>query len=797
MDLFLQDVKFAFRSLVKSPVLTTVAILSLAVGIGANSAIFSAVDVFMIRPLPFDESVDLVAVWTANRERGWSRSASSVADFLDWRDQSQTLEVAGYYNTGVNLSGGDQPERLQGLRVAYNFLDVLRVRPAMGRGFASEEERDGTPPVAIISDVLWHRSFGADPGILGRTINLDGVQHTVVGILPPRFRFDSASTDVWIPMGITGEEPRVSRFLQVLGRVRETHTLDEARAEMSRVAQRLAEAYPDANAGNSVNIIRLKDEWFDEGFRSGSLISTVAVLFVLLIACANIANLLLARGASREREIALRGALGAGKGRIVRQLLTESMMLALCGGAMGVLLSSFGIRGLVSIMPAWFPQVDQITLNGRVVAFTAVLTAVAGAVFGLAPALQSSRADLKEALSEGGRGGTSARGGRLRKGLVVSEVALAMVLLVSAGLLIQSFVQMRSADLGFQTEDVLTMRVTLPETKYPQDEDIVSFQLDLLDRLEALPAVEVAGGTHILPTTGNTGTYYWLPTDEPAALSQRPVVSFRDVIPGYFEAMGVPLISGRTIARSDVQDSPPVIVINQLFADRHWPNEDPIGRQVEFSSGVREIVGVVGVTRDSGPDDDPGPMVYFSAFQSESRSMGYTLRTSADPASLIPRLRELVTSMDPDQPVYSIQTLADMIREQIGGNTIMVKILSVLAAIALLLALVGVYGVMAYSVAQRTQEMGIRMALGAQRGDVLRLVVRQGAALAGLGVAIGVLVGLGVTRGLSFFLFGVSPFDPLTFSTVGLVLLTAGLLATYFPARRATKVDPMSALRYE
>ncbi len=797
MERLLQDVKFAFRSLRKSPVLSAVAILSLGIGIGANSAIFSAVDVFMIRPLPFEDSNDLVMVWTSNRERGWSSASSSMPDFVDWREQSQSLELAALRNIGVNLSGGEQPERLQGLQVASNFFQVLQVRPSYGRDFLPEEERVGAAPVAIISDGLWHRSFGAQPDVVGRTVNLDGVQHTVVGILPPKFRFGSGGTDVWIPITVTGEENRASRNLRVLGRLRAGYGLEQARSEMSRIAQLLSEAYPDANAGNGANTVRLRDEWFDEGFKSGSLISTVAVLFVLLIACANIANLLLARGASREREIALRGALGAGKGRIVRQLLTESMILAAVGGALGVLLSLFGIRALVSVFPSWFPQVEAITLNGRVLFFTGAITLFAGLVFGLAPALQGSGGDLKQALAEGGRGGTSSRGGRLRKALVVSEVALAMVLLVSSGLLVQSFVRMRTADLGYRTKDVLTMRVTIPESKYPEEESVVAFQRDLLDRLQALPGVDRVGGTSNLPTTGGSGTYYWLPEDEAAPLSQRPVVRYQEVIAGYFETMDMPLVSGRPLRISDDSDAPPVVVINRLVAERHWPEEDPIGKRIEFPSGAREIVGVVESTRDNGPDDDPDPMVYFSAFQSGSRSMGYALSTSVDPASMIPLIRSLVTSMDPDQPVYSILTVEDRIAEVMGGNMVVVKILTALAAIALLLSLVGVYGVMAYSVAQRTQEVGIRMALGAQTGDVLRMVVRQGGMLAGLGVVIGILIALGVTRGLAFFLYGVSPFEPVTFAVVALTLLSAGLLATYVPARRATRIDPVNALRFE
>jgi len=797
IDSFVQDLRFALRALKGSPLLTLVAAFSLAIGIGANAAIFSAVDVFMIRPLPYPDSEELVFAWTTNQDRGWTSVSNALPDFLDWREESRTMEMAAFRGTGVNLAGEATPERLSGYQTSWNFLRVLGASPVMGRAFAPEEERAGGPRVAILGYGVWERLFGSDPELVGRTVLLDGTPHTVLGILPPRFQFGYNQPDVLIPLEVTGEELRSSHYLWTLGRIRDGFDFDGARAEIGQLESRIAAAYPETSSGNSARIETMRDAWFDEGFRSGSLISTVAVLFVLLIACANVANLLLAKGTGRETELALRGALGAQRGRIIRQLLTESTLLALLGGILGIGLGLLGIRGLVSIMPTDFLMVDQITLNGRVLAFTAGVTLLSGVLFGLAPALQTAAPELGNRLSEGSRGSTGARGGKLRKGLVVAEMAMAMVLLVSSGLLVQSFWKLRTVDLGIDPDPVLTMEMILPEAKYGTEEDVVAFERALLGRIEAIPGVERAGFTQTLPMRGNDGTYYAIPDQDPPEEGRRPVVSFRTVTPGYFVSMGIPLVTGRLLEDTDDGESAPVILVNEAFAARHWPDGDPIGKRVEFVSGQKEIVGVVGDVRVFGPDDEAPIMAYLPAYAGPSRGLALVVKVAGDPLSQVGPVRDAVLALDPDQPVYNVLTLNDVLTDEMGGETIMAKIMGVLAIVALLLALVGVYGVMAYTVSRRIREVGIRMALGADSGTVRSLILRQGGGLAALGVGIGFLLALAVTRGLSFFLFGVSPFHLPTFLGVALTLLGAAVLATYLPARRATRVDPVVALRTE
>lgn len=797
MDSVLQDLKFAIRALRRSPFLTLVAVFSLALGIGANAAIFSAVDVFMIRPLPYPDPERLVFAWTTNREEGWTSLGASMPDFLDWRRASRTMDLAAFRGTGVNLSAEGNPQRLSGYQVAWDFLQVLGERPVMGRPFLPEEEGAGGAPVALLGHGVWEQVFGSDPELVGHSVLLDGEPHTVVGILPPRFQFGYFQPEVILPLGVTGEEPRDSHYLWVLGRIRGGFDLDQAKAEIGQLETRIAQAYPETSSGNSARVVTLRDEWFDEGFRSGSLISSVAVLFVLLIACANVANLLLAKGAGRERELALRGALGAQRRRILRQLMTESLFLAVMGGVLGTGLAFLGIRGLVSIMPSEFLLVDQIGLNGRVLGFTAAVTLLSAVLFGLAPSTQVVSGDVQSALAEGARGSTGAKGGKLRRGLVVAEVALAMVLLVSSGLLVQSFLRMRLADMGIESERVLTMEMILPEARYHTDSELIAFQRSALDRVEAIPGVERAGFTQTLPMQGDDRTYYSLPDHPPPEEGRRPVVSYRTVTPGYFQAMGIELKSGRGLEETDDADSAPVILVNEAFAHRHWPEESAVGKRVSFVSGESEIVGVVGNVRVHGPENEAPAMAYLPAWAGASRHVALAARVTGDPLSRVSELREAILGLDPDQPVYNVLTLDQVLKDEMGGQTIMAKIMAVLAAVAFVLAVVGVYGVMAYTVSRRVQEVGIRMALGADSGRVLALILRQGGTMAILGVGIGFAVALGVTRALSFFLFGVSPFSMPTFLGVAVALLAAALTATFLPARRATRVNPVQALRSE
>jgi putative ABC transport system permease protein len=582
-----------------------------------------------------------------------------------------------------------------------------------------------------------------------------------------------------------------------VGRLLNGSTLEQARAEVAQIAEALADAFPETSAGNGARVLTLHEEFFDEGFKAGSLIATVAVAFVLLIACANVANLMMARAAGREREVALRGALGAGRLRIVRQLMTEAVMVALMGGGLGLLVAVAGIRGLVSIMPPSFPRVDEIGLDGRVLLFTAMVSLATGIVFGLAPALQTSRANLIAPLKEGGRTGTGARGGRLRKALVAAEVSLALVLLVSSTLLVQGFLRIRTTDRGFNRENVLTFRFALPEKAYPEDEQVVAFQDRLMSKVRAVPGVVAAGATSILPMWGGSGTWYSIPGEDRPDEAGRLGTSYRVLLPGFFETMQIPLVAGRVMENEDRSDGPAIIVINEVMAERHWGDTDPIGQQIEFASGRREIVGVVKNTLELGVETGVVPMIYFSALQSTRRSLAWVVRTTTAPEMIADAVQREVAALDPNVPVYRVMTMDEHLKDVTGGDTVMAKMMAAMAVIALLLAVGGVYGVMAYSVSQRTQEMGIRMALGAQRKNVLSLVVRQGTVLALIGVVVGTGIALGVTRGLSRFLFGVSPFDPAAFGVVAVTLLVSGIAATYLPARRATRVDPVTALRVE
>ena len=794
MDRVVQDVRVALRSLRRVPLVTTAAVVSLALGIGANASIFSAIDVFMIRPLPFEEADDLVVVFITDSERGWTDASASVPDYLDWRARSRTLDLAVWQNAGVNMSGTDQPERLRARRVTSNFFEVLRKAPVLGRGFTAEEERAGGPRVVVLGDGLWQRGFGGAQDVIGRVINLDGQPHEVIGVMPAQVRFET-DPDVWLPIGFTGQELRNSRLLEVFGRVRDGYDIDAARADLTAIQSSLARAYPAANANTGVSIIRLQDEWFDEGFKQGSMIAGTAVLFVLLIACANVANLLLARAAGRDREIALRGALGARRATIVRQLFTESMLLALAGGALGILLSMVGIRGLRGLFPPSMAGVDGVVLNGRVLAFTVAISLASGFIFGMVPAMRSARLDLRGLLTDGGRGNTATRGGRLRSALVVAEISLALVLLVSSALLVQAFIQIRSNDPGFRIDDVITLSLTLPESRFADADRINTFTTELLGGVAALAGVRAVGATDALPMVSGSGRYYMVPGEPPPEPGREPVVSVRSITPGYLAAMDVALLGGRDFTRADVRDSPPVVLINQRMAAQHWPDRNPVGERIRFADVDHEIVGLVEDTRDDGLEDAPRRLVYFASAQRTSRTINLVVHTNQPADRMAASIRDVVRGIDAEQPVYALTTMAAITAEELSGNMAMAKVLGTLALIAFVLSAVGVYGVMAWSVAQRTMEMGIRMALGAQRGTVMSLVLRKGVLITGLGIGIGLGIAFGTTRLLAFFLFGVSPYSPLAFTTVTVALALTGIAASLVPALRATRVDPIVSLR--
>jgi putative ABC transport system permease protein len=792
----LQDLRYSLRSLARNWGLITIAVLSLGVGIGANTAVFSAVDVFMLRPLPYPDSDRLYMVWIANQERGWNQVSFSVPDFRDLRDGSGTMRIAALRGGTFSLSGSFDAERLDGYYVTPGFFEVLGVQPAMGRAFTAEEERPGNDRVAIISDGLWKRRFAADPDLIGSTIKLDGVPHTVVGIMPRDFWFRIPGRDVWTPLAFAGDERRDSHFLSVLARLNDGVSEGQAVDEAQRIMGRIARDYPDTSSGHRAWLMGLHEDVFNEGFQAGTAISTVGVALVLLIACANVANLMLTHAVGRERDVAVRSALGAGRGRIVGQLFTESAIVAVLGGLLGLALAVVGIRGLVSIMPPWFPRVSEIGLSPRVLGYAAVITMLTGVIFGLAPALQASRPDLTAMLKEGGRGG-SGGGGRFRRVMVIAEVALALVLLVSSSLLVQGFVRIRLADRGFDASDVLTLQTLLPEDQYPDSEALGDFYTRLSARLASLPGVTAVGGTSILPTQGNSVTPYVLAGEDFNDQTHRRLLNFRYILPGYFEALNIPVLRGRAIEERDTATSRPVVVVNQSFVERHWPHGDPIGQRIVTSRGSWEIVGVIANTREHPTSAGGEVLAFFPALQGTSRYMNFAIEATVPLDTLIEPVRAALRSVDPTIPAYDLMPFTTLIDRSLGGDTIMAKIMGALAVIALVLALGGVYGVMAYSVSQRTRELGIRTSLGARRADLVSMVMRQGMATALVGVTIGIAAALAATRGLARFLFGVSPFDPVTFGSVAGVLLLAALAATFFPALRASRVDPVVALRTE
>jgi len=795
LDNLRQDLVYALRTLRKSPGLVAVAVLSLGLGIGSVVSIFAAVDVFMLRPLPLDAEDRLLDVFSTVPERGWMHNSLSIPDFLDYREQSQTMNVGGRFGSDFNMSGTDVPERVDGARVSWNFFEALGTQPVLGRTFRPEEENDGQDQVVILSDGLWQRRFGADPAIIGQTLLLDAEPHTVIGVLPPRFWVDDDLIDIYAPFGLTGEEQRGSHFMVAVGRLHPDATEEQARAEVEEIARRMEEAYPGSNEGWSGGVRLFRKQLFSEEFEMGSLISSVAVAFVLLIACANVANLMLTKVSARDREIAVRCALGAGRFRIMRQLLTEAMIISFLGGIFGIFVSIAGIRGIRSLMPATFPFAQDVALDARSLMFAMVVTVLTGLLFGSAPALQSTRSNLTDSLKEGGRGHVGAKGDRLRKLFVVAEISLALTLLVSAALLVQAFLRLQVTEFGWDEDNLLTFRLDLPDKEYLDDETVGGFYRQLVPAIEAVPGVQVVGGTSILPMQGNSNTYYGIPGEEYASLQERPVVEFRFVTPDYFRAMDIPVVRGRALNENDRPDGRDVIVVSEALAERHWPGEDPIGKQVEYWDATHEIVGVAGDTLDRR--GEARITSYMSAFQYPRRGFSMAVRTAGPPTSVVDAIRAEVLRLDPNLPMYAVMSMQEMRAQNTMGDAVMAKIMGTLAVITLLLAVVGVYGVMAYSVTQRTQEMGIRLALGARPADVQRMVLRQGASLTMVGIVIGLVITAVVTRSLSIFLYGVSPFDPMTFTLVTVTLLLAAVGATYVPARRATRVDPLDALRAE
>ncbi len=804
-----QDVKFGLRMLAKNPAFTAIAVLALALGIGANTAIFSVVNAILLRPLPYKNPQQLVMVWENATHLGFPKNTPSPANFLDWQKQNTVFSgMAAFGERSFNLTGVGEPERLDGRRVSANLFDLLGVTPLIGRTFVADEDKPGTK-VAVLNESLWRRRFGSDPSVIGRAIALNGESYTVVGVVPRSVRlpaFGNWRDQVWVPLAFSSEEAanRGDHFLEVIARMKPGVTLQKARAEMETIAARLAQEYPKYNLRIGAVVNPLHEEIVGN-MKPALLILLGAVAFVLLIACANVANLLLARAAVRQKEIALRLALGADRARLTKQLLVESVMLSLVGGAVGLALAYVGMNVLTRFIPADVAHADTIAIDGKVLIFTLLVAVVTGVIFGLAPASQASRFNLNDTLKEGGRDpGSGARGKRLRSSLVIAEVAVSFILLIGAGLLINSFMHLRNLDPGFRADHLLTMKVDLSEVKYPTRERRITFFEEVLRRVRELPGVHSVAVAGNLPLTYNGDSMpigvEGIPDPPP---DQAADVIYRAIGPGYFGTMGISLVRGRDFTDQDTADTRYVVVVTEKTAQHYWPGQDPIGKRIKPGSSTsdapwREVIGVVKDVRQNDFIAPPKMQMYFSYRQLRDLAPNaLVVRTSVDPLSLATSVRNAIWSVDKDQPVADIDSMDHIVAGAVARQRFSMLLLAIFAGLALVLAAVGIYGVMSYSVAQQTREIGIRIALGAQRGDVLKMTVKQGLKLVGFGLVIGLASALVLTRVMATLLFGISATDPMTFTSISVVLLAVAILASYVPALRATRVDPLVALRTE
>jgi putative ABC transport system permease protein len=808
MDGIFADIRYGLRGLLKRPAFTAIALLTLALGIGVNSAIFSAVDSILLRPLPLKDPGRLVSVWEQTLSIGIHQNQAAAANFYDLQNQNQSFEQIGAFGPDdVNLTGDGEPERLDGQVVTANVFSILGVAPALGRTFAPTEDQLGQSHVVVLSDALWRRRFNADHSIINRAITLNGESFTVVGVMPRGFFFPEREIELWTPWAMDPEQKagRGDHYLRLVARLKQGTTIERANADLASIAQRLSAEYPRTNEGLGFIAHSLHEDYVGN-LRLPILILFAAVGLVLLIACANVANLLLAQATTRRKEIAIRIALGARRWTIVRQLLIESLLLAAGGGLLGVLGAFWSVEALAKLLPESLSKLQDVSIDSRVLLFTLAASVLTAVIFGGVPALLASRTKPGTTLNDVARdmaGGTSGR--HVRRVLVVSEVALAVVLLVSAGLLIRSFQLLRHVDTGFTTENALTMRMVLPFPKYAQAEARRAFYDETLQKIEALPGVESAGMITFLPLSFNGMNFSFAVEGQPSASDIKlPFALFRVVSPDYFRAMGIPLRRGRFFDSRDSADAQPAVLVNRRLAEQYWPGEDAIGKRIKIGpvdspNAWLTVVGVVSDTRQTGLYEQK--LEFYVPYAQERRSFmaprDLVVRTKSDPALIAAAVRRAVWSVDKDQPVSNVRTLDQVFSAAISQERFQALMLGLFAALALLLACVGLYGVISYAVVLRTHEIGVRMALGAQPVDVLRLVIRQGMTLTLAGLIVGIVAGTFVTRVLTDMLFGVTPRDPLTFAGVPVLLLLVALLACYIPARRATRIDPLSALRAE
>ena len=815
MDSLLQDIRYSLRRLVKSPAFTLVVVLTLALGIGANTAIFSAVNAVLLRPLAFRDPERLVTIEHLYPSLGGMKAPVSAPGFRDYQARTRAFEsMAVESNWAANLTGVGEPVRIQGARVTGRFFGTLAVPALLGRGLLPGEDSAGHDHVVVLSYGLWQRLFGGERSVVGRSLSLNGEPYEVVGVMPEGFRdvFNRA-VELWTPIVFRPDEfadtERSHERLNLVARMRLGVPMEQAEAEVHTLAEQLKAEYPDSYAQDWSLVTTPLSRRATGAVRPALLVLLGAVGFVLLIACANVANLLLARAAARSKEIAVRTALGASRERLVRQLLTESLLLALAGGVLGLGLAFWGVRSVAALNPGNLPRADEIGIDPPVMLFTLLVSLLTGLLFGLAPALHASATDLHGMLKEGGRGSAGDRGGQgLRRMLVIAEVALALTLLTGAGLLVKSFARLQGVDPGFDPDRVLTFNLALPPARYPSDTQQIAFFDQVLPALAATPGVRSVGSTSIIPFGGNWSTSsfevegYQPPQGQPG-----PWGDIRIVSPTFFAALRIPLRQGRLLTEQDRAGGPMVAVVDEELAHRYWPNADPIGKRITYGppAGVSdtsarewiEVVGVVGHTKHEGLDAENRVQVYLPFAQAPMPFSTVVLRTSSDPARYVNQARRAVQSIDPDQPIANVRTMEELIAQSVGQRRLSMLLLSVFSGIALVLASIGIYGLMSYSVAQRSRELGVRIALGAARSDVLRLVLRQGMRMALTGIAVGVGAAFALTRVIASQLYGVKPTDPATFGGVAVLLALTALAANLIPALRATRVDPAVVLRDE
>jgi predicted permease len=805
MDTLAQDLAYGLRRLRQAPGFSLIAIATLALGIGANGAIFSVVNAVLLRPLPFGDPSHLVRV-----SQVWEGRpvVYSPQNFLDVQAAARSFASFAAYDSGWwHLTGHGRPVRLEGAAVSASFFDLLQVRPLHGRAFAPGENEPGHGKVTVIGYALWRDRFGGDPGVIGQTVQLDREPYIVIGVAPAGFSFPEG-VEVWTPMEYDARFRTNSRgawYLTVIGRLRSGVGVAQAKAEVATIADRLARQYPDADEKVGGTVEPLQDALVRDS-RGALLVLLGAVGLVLLIACVNVANLLLSRVAARETELAVRTALGAGRGRLLRQLLTESMVLALLGGAAGIVVATFSLDALLALQPQGVPRLAEVRVDRAVVAFAALLSVLTGIVFGAFPALQMARRATARSLHEGSRGILGGRGHRLRGGLVIGQMALAMVLLAGAGLLLRSFVRLRHVPPGFRTDSALTFRISLPESAYKENPPRVAFYRELLAQLSALPGVRSAGAVMGLPLSGARFNLSFEVKGRPAVPpAQQPTLDVRVATPDYFRTMGIPVLRGRGLTAADDAQSPPVVVISQSAARRHFASEDPLGRFIVLGWGSGpgtaraggEIVGIVGDVKERGLAEEVSPEIYLAYAQRPVQSMDVVLRSSVSPRALLPGAEAVVRGLDPEIPVARPATLEEVLARSISEPRFYMVLLGAFAGMAVLLAALGIFGVMSYAVVQRSREIGIRVALGAHPRDVLRMVLSHAFALSVIGVAAGLAGALALSRAIGSLLFDLSPTDPATLAAVALLLTAVALLASWLPARRATRVDPLIALRSE